>query len=62
MSWFTMVDMSKVKQWVGLARLFVEQYKLNTEIASNKEELERMNKKPSEIFREYAQRWCQEAS
>lgn len=53
---FTKVEMLKVKQWVDLAPFFVQQYKFNTEITPDREELRRMGKKPnkpSESFREY---------
>lgn len=62
LTWFTKVDISKVKRWTDLAHLFVEQYKFNSAIAPDREQLQRMTKKPSESFREYAQKWRQTAS
>lgn len=49
-------------RWVDLARFFVEQYKLKTEIAPDREQLQRKSKKSSESFQEYAQRCRQDAS
>lgn len=54
--------MSKVKQWMDLAQLFIKQYKFNREIAPDGDKIQRISKKPSEGFREYAQRQRDEAS
>lgn len=62
LTWFTRLDIAKIKKWIDLAHLFVDQYKFNSEIAPDREQLQRMTKKPSESFREYAQRWRQTAS
>lgn len=52
----------KNKRWTNLAHVFVDQYKFNSEIAPDREQLQRMTKKSSENFKEYAQRWRWAAS
>lgn len=32
-TWFTKLGISKIKRWIGLTHLLVEQYKFNSEIA-----------------------------
>lgn len=54
----TTLEILRIKKWIDLAHLFIEQYKFNSEIASDIEQLQLMSKKPSECFRQYAQRWC----
>lgn len=48
------LEIFKIKQWTDVTHLFIEQYKFNMEIAPDREHLQRMNKKPSESFRDYA--------
>lgn len=57
LTWFTKLDIPQIKKWTNLAHVFVEHYKLNLEIAPGREQLQRINKRPSKSFREYAQRW-----
>lgn len=33
LTWFTKLDIAKIKKWINLAHLFVDQYKFNYEIA-----------------------------
>lgn len=47
LTWFTRLDISNIKKWTDLAHVFVEQYNFNSEIAPNREHLQRMSKKPS---------------
>lgn len=58
LTWFTKIQILKTKQWTDLTHLFTEQHKFNYEIASVREQLQGMSKKPTESFREYMQRWC----
>lgn len=62
LSWFTKIETSILNLWVDLPQFFVEQYKFNTKIAPDREEPERMSKKPNKNFREYAKGWRDEAS
>lgn len=41
----------KIKKWMDLVHVFVEQYKFNSEIAPDRKQLQRMSKKSSESFR-----------
>lgn len=53
LTWFTELDIIKVKKWINLAHVFVDQYKFNSEIAPDWGQLQKMTKKLSESFREY---------
>lgn len=55
--WFVQLDHSRIRTWSNLATSFLSQYKFNTEMAPDRFELQRMQKKGSESFRAYAQRW-----
>lgn len=39
LTWFTTLDVSKVKKWADLVHVFVKQYKFNSEIGSDREKL-----------------------
>lgn len=39
LTWFTKLDISKIKKWTDLAHVFVEHYKFKSEIAPNREQL-----------------------
>ncbi|GKV11589.1 hypothetical protein SLEP1_g22835 [Rubroshorea leprosula] len=56
-AWFSTLDKSKVKSWHDLAYNFMKQYEYNTSLAPNREDLQRTEKKLSESFKEFAQRW-----
>lgn len=55
--WFVELDRSKIHSWTDLANAFLTQYKFNTEIAPDRIDLQRMQKRNNESFRAYAQRW-----
>ncbi|GKV17074.1 hypothetical protein SLEP1_g27625 [Rubroshorea leprosula] len=57
-AWFSTLDKSKVKSWHDLTYNFMKQYEHNTSLALNREDLQRAEKKRSENFKEFAQRWC----
>lgn len=56
LTWFTKLDITKIKKWINIAHLFVDQYKFNFERTPDREYLKHITKNHSESFREYAQR------
>ncbi|GKV48344.1 hypothetical protein SLEP1_g55166 [Rubroshorea leprosula] len=56
-AWFSTLDKSKVKSWHDLTYNFMKQYEYNTSLAPSREDLQRTEKKSSESFKEFAQRW-----
>ncbi|GKV34678.1 hypothetical protein SLEP1_g43032 [Rubroshorea leprosula] len=56
-AWFSTLDKSKVKSWHDLTHNFMKQYEYNTSLAPSREDLQKTEKKPSESFKEFAQRW-----
>uniref|UniRef100_A0A2N9G1N4 RNase H type-1 domain-containing protein n=1 Tax=Fagus sylvatica TaxID=28930 RepID=A0A2N9G1N4_FAGSY len=52
----------KISHWKELADTFLAQYGFNSQIASDRFDLQRMEKKSNETFREYAQRWREKAA
>ncbi|GKV49948.1 hypothetical protein SLEP1_g56669 [Rubroshorea leprosula] len=56
-AWFSTIDKSKVKSWHDLTYNFMKQYEYNTSLAPSREDLQKTEKKPSESFKEFAQRW-----
>ncbi|XP_017970376.1 PREDICTED: uncharacterized protein LOC108660637 [Theobroma cacao] len=55
--WYVQLDRNRIKTWKDLARAFIAQYKHVAELAPNRLSLQTMEKKQSENFKEYAQRW-----
>lgn len=47
LAWFTEIEITKIKHWTDLAHLFIKQYKFNSEIALDREQLQLMSKKSS---------------
>lgn len=62
LTWFFQLDHNKIKTWSDLANAFLAQYRFNTEMAPDRYELQRTQKKSSESFRTYAQRWRKTAA
>ncbi|GKV38976.1 hypothetical protein SLEP1_g46822 [Rubroshorea leprosula] len=56
-AWFSTLDKSKVQSWHDLTYNFMKQYEYNTSLAPSREDLQKTDKKPSESFKEFAQRW-----
>ncbi|GKV12745.1 hypothetical protein SLEP1_g23859 [Rubroshorea leprosula] len=56
-AWFSTLDKSKIKSWHDLTHNFMKQYEYNTSLAHNREDLQKIKKKSSESFKEFAQRW-----
>ncbi|KAA0060421.1 uncharacterized protein E6C27_scaffold22G002400 [Cucumis melo var. makuwa] len=55
--WYIQLDNAHIHVWKDLADAFLKQYKHNIDMAPNRLDLQRMEKKSSESFKEYAQRW-----
>ncbi|XP_017970383.1 PREDICTED: uncharacterized protein LOC108660641 [Theobroma cacao] len=60
--WYIQLDRNRIHTWKDLARVFVAQYKHVTNMALDRLSLQNMEKKPTESFKEYAQRWRNMAS
>ncbi|EOY01013.1 Uncharacterized protein TCM_010930 [Theobroma cacao] len=60
--WYVQLDRNRIHTWKNLARAFVAQYKHITDMASDRLSLQNMEKKTTESFKEYAQRWRNVAS
>ncbi|XP_071723482.1 uncharacterized protein [Rutidosis leptorrhynchoides] len=57
LNWYVMKNVNLLDTWNEVADTFLKQYKFNMDIAPSREDLERMEKKMSESFKEYAVRW-----
>ncbi|KAL3748721.1 hypothetical protein ACJRO7_009890 [Eucalyptus globulus] len=57
LNWYIMKNVNLLDTWNDVADAFLKQYKFNMDIAPSREDLERMEKKKSESFKEYAVRW-----
>ncbi|TYK12200.1 uncharacterized protein E5676_scaffold106G001510 [Cucumis melo var. makuwa] len=55
--WYMQLDGSQVHTWKDLADSFFKKYKYNIDMAPDRLDLRRMEKKNVETFKEYAQRW-----
>ncbi|XP_052882760.1 uncharacterized protein LOC108458660 [Gossypium arboreum] len=60
--WYNQLSRTQVKSWKDLAQAFMKQYGHITDIAPDRITLQNMKKKPSESFRQYAQRWREVAT
>ncbi|XP_017976457.1 PREDICTED: uncharacterized protein LOC108661972 [Theobroma cacao] len=60
--WYVQLDRNRIYTWKDLTRAFVAQYKHVTDMAPDRLSLQNMEKKPTESFKEYAQRWRNVAS
>ena len=58
--WYS--QLKKTSHWKELADTFLAQYGFNSQIALDRFDLQRMEKKSNETFREYAQRWREKAA
>lgn len=57
LNWYIMKNINLLNTWIEMTDAFLKQYKFNMDIAPSREDLERMEKKKSESFKEYAVRW-----
>ncbi|KAA0050803.1 Gag-pro-like protein [Cucumis melo var. makuwa] len=55
--WYMQLDGSQVHRWKDLADSFLKQYKYNIDTTPDRLDLQRMEKKNVETFKEYAHRW-----
>ncbi|TYK16441.1 uncharacterized protein E5676_scaffold21G002390 [Cucumis melo var. makuwa] len=55
--WYIQLDNAHIHVWKDLADAFLKQYKHNIDMALDRLDLQQMEKKSSESFNEYAQRW-----
>ncbi|TYK06500.1 uncharacterized protein E5676_scaffold70G00280 [Cucumis melo var. makuwa] len=55
--WYMQLDGSQVHRWKDLADSFLKQYKYNIDMVPDRLDLQRIEKKNVETFKEYAQRW-----
>ncbi|XP_017624605.1 uncharacterized protein LOC108468224 [Gossypium arboreum] len=60
--WYNQLSRTQVKSWKDLAQAFMKQYDHITDIAPDRITLQNMEKKPSESFQQYAQRWKEVAT
>ncbi|KAK5794938.1 hypothetical protein PVK06_036192 [Gossypium arboreum] len=55
--WYNQLSREKIRSWKNLASAFCEQYKHVSDMVPDRMTLQMVEKKPSETFRQYAQRW-----
>ena len=55
--WYNQLSRAKISSWKDLAQAFMKQYGHVTDMAPDRITLQNMEKKQSESFRQYAQRW-----
>ncbi|KAK5824387.1 hypothetical protein PVK06_019159 [Gossypium arboreum] len=55
--WYNQLSREKIRSWKDLVSAFYEQYKHVSNMVPDRMTLQMMEKKPSENFRQYAQRW-----
>ncbi|KAA3479764.1 Gag-pro-like protein [Gossypium australe] len=60
--WYDRLSSTQIKTWRDLAQAFMKHYGHIADIASDRVTLQTMEKRPSENFRQYAQRWREVAT
>ncbi|TYK05829.1 Gag-pro-like protein [Cucumis melo var. makuwa] len=55
--WYIQLDNAHIHVWKDLADVFLKQYKHNIDMALDRLDLQQMEKKSSESFKEYTQQW-----
>nr|XP_033508425.1 uncharacterized protein LOC104120055 isoform X2 [Nicotiana tomentosiformis] len=60
--WFMDQETSHWHVWDDMAQAFVKQFQYNIDIASDRNSLPNLKKKPTESFREYAIKWREQAA
>ncbi|RDX65157.1 hypothetical protein CR513_56210, partial [Mucuna pruriens] len=53
-SWYLNLEKGQIRTWGDLAKDFLKQYRYNEELAPDRTQLQRMTKRDTEIFKEYA--------
>jgi len=56
-SWYTSLDITKIKKWSYLVKAFIKQYQPNLELVYDRIIFQRIEKIANEIVKEYVQRW-----
>ena len=57
LNWYMHLEPTRISSWKDLVDAFLKQYKCNMDMAPDRMQLQNMEKKSSETFKEYAQRW-----
>ncbi|KAA3487381.1 Gag-pro-like protein [Gossypium australe] len=60
--WYNQLSRAKINSWEDLAQAFMKKYSHVTDMTPDKIMLQNMEKKQSESFRQYAQRWREVAT
>jgi len=60
--WYNKFDKRSIHSWLDLARAFINQYKHMSDLVLDRLTLQNMEKKATETFTEYAQRWTDKTS
>ena len=55
--WYNFLSWDQIKSWTDLAKTFLVQYKHMTDTTPDQISLQNMEKKATEMFREYAHKW-----
>ncbi|XP_019447261.1 PREDICTED: uncharacterized protein LOC109350485 [Lupinus angustifolius] len=55
--YYIRLENAEIRTFANLSNAFVKQYKYNEDAAPDRSQLQSLSKKPSEILREYVQRW-----
>ena len=56
-AWYTNLEASQIVSWKDLETAFIRQYKYNTDMAPDRNQIQSMTKREHEPIKEYAQRW-----
>ncbi|XP_019232704.1 PREDICTED: uncharacterized protein LOC109213365 [Nicotiana attenuata] len=62
LEWYTCQDTSRWYTWDDLAQAFARHFQYNVDIVPDRLSLTKIEKKPSESFREYGFRWREQAA
>ncbi|XP_058740943.1 uncharacterized protein LOC131613274, partial [Vicia villosa] len=62
LKWYTGLDSTNIRTFNDLGEAFVRQYKYNSDMAPDRDQLRSMAQKDHEAFKEYAQRWRETAA
>src|SRR4051812_32372227 len=62
LKWYTGLDSTNIQTFNDLGEAFVRQYKYNSDMAPDRDQLRSMAQKDHEAFKEYAQRWKETAT
>ncbi|KAF8411927.1 hypothetical protein HHK36_004485 [Tetracentron sinense] len=57
LDWYSTIDHTKLKVWRDLAEVFLDHFRFNTTDVANRMDVQRMYKKSTETFKQYAHRW-----